>query len=132
MVDPVQDVQEAQPDELQRGLVPAGIEPDQTRIAGELVGALAAGRAEGTAARWSSAEPRCASAGRIEKLDRSDSIGYSSSTSSIACCQTSSVPSGSGARYVGERVVLALERPVRRQRDPGRRDPASPSGRPFS
>ncbi len=40
--------------------------------------------------------PRWASIGSIEKRDVSDSIGTSSSTSSLSCCHITSVSFGSG------------------------------------
>src|SRR5206468_346511 len=43
--------------------------------------------------------PSRAKAGRMLKLARSESMGYSSRTSSSACCQTSSVAAGSAAPF---------------------------------
>ena len=69
-------------DEAQRGLVPARIEPHEARIAVELEGADgAAGRQEAQRDRRR-CRPSRVDAGWIENSERSDSIGYSSRTSS--------------------------------------------------
>src|SRR5258706_217551 len=62
VVGPVQDVEEAELDEPASGLMPSGIQVDQSRIADELIGANgAAGRKEtenGYHSRGQSLEPR--------------------------------------------------------------------------
>ena len=82
VVDALEDVPEARDDEAQRRLMPARIEPHEAGVAVELEGAHGPARRQ-EAQRGRDALRRSRSTrGWIAKSERSERIGYSSSTSS--------------------------------------------------
>ena len=114
MVGAFEDVPEARHDEAQRRLMPARIETHQARIAVELERARRRRRAAGSAAP----STRCGRSGRtrgwIANSERSDRIGYSSSTSSSCWFQVE-------LEVVGERAARPHARaPSRTRRTSGR------------
>src|SRR3990172_7587118 len=63
--------------------------------------------------------PSLSNPGSIENSVRSERIGYSNNTSSIACSQKSSVPFGSRAPVTCDGLFVGCERLVRFERDAG-------------
>ena len=104
VIDTAEDMEEAVHDEPRRGLEPARVEPDETRVAVELEGALdlvCRARPSDVPDRNRSTvtdrRPAVSKRVEIESRESGEVTGYSSSTSTNAWFATSSTSAGRGA-----------------------------------